>query len=275
MTIKAGVMGSPAKHSLSPVLHGAWLSAAGIDGVYGIYDIPIDGFAENVAALRGKLSGLNVTIPFKEPALTLADHATARAKAAGAANILVFRDGEIFGDNTDGLGLIAAFAEQAPDWSARRGPVVVLGAGGAARGAVAALLEAGAPQVRIVNRTLSRARAIADAVEGEVAAYGWNDLASACAGATALINATSLGLVGGEPLDIDLAPLPVEAPVMDMVYRPLRTPLLKQASAQGRPVVDGLAMLIGQARPAFEAFFGAPPPKDVDVRSLALAAMGA
>jgi len=275
MTVRAGVVGSPAKHSLSPVLHRAWLAAAGIDGAYDIYDLERDGFAACLAATRAQLAGLNVTLPFKEDAQGVADQASARARAAGAANLLTFRDGEIHADNTDGIGLIAAFAEQAPAWSAQLGPVVILGAGGAARGAAAALLDAGAPQVRLVNRTVSRAQAIADAVDGDIAVFCWDDLAVASTGAGALINATSLGLAGGEPLSIDLNPLPPEAPVMDMVYRPLRTPLLAQAAMQGRPAVDGLAMLIGQARPSFEAFFGLPPSDDVDVRSLALAAMGA
>lgn len=274
MTIKAGILGSPAKHSLSPVIHGAWLKAAGIDGVYDIYDLPRDGFAPCVAQVRGTVSGVNVTLPFKEEALAIADRVSDRARAAGAVNLLTFRNGEILGDNTDGYGLIAAFAEQAADWRAANGPVVVLGAGGASRGAVAALIEAGAPKVRIVNRTVARAQAIAEAVAGDVSAYRWEDFANACEGAGALVNATSLGLIGGEPLEIDLSLLPAGAPVMDMVYRPLITPLLQQAQAQGRTIIDGLAMLIGQARPSFEAFYGEPPPDGVDVRDLSLKAMG-
>jgi shikimate dehydrogenase len=274
MTLRAGVAGSPAKHSLSPVIHRAWLQAAGIDGTYDIFDLARDGFADFIEEARGALRGLNVTIPFKEEALAAATEVSARARRAGAANLLIFEDGAIRADNTDGLGLLAAFAEQAPDWRADAGPVVVLGAGGAARGAVAALLDAGAPQVRLVNRTVMRAEEIANLVGGPVTPMGWYALDDALLGASALINATSLGLEGGDPLEISLAPLETSAPVMDMVYRPLETPLLAQARARGHVGIDGLSMLIGQAHPTFEAVYGRPTPMGVDVRALCLKAMG-
>lgn len=274
MTLRAGVAGSPAKHSLSPVIHRAWLQAAGIDGTYDIFDLSRDGFADFIEEARGSLRGLNVTIPFKEEALAAATEVSARARRAGAANLLIFEDGAVRADNTDGLGLLAAFAEQAPDWRADAGPVVVLGAGGAARGAVAALLDAGAPQVRLVNRTVMRAEEIAAIVGGPVTPMGWDRLDDALLGASALVNATSLGLEGGDPLQIALAPLEVAAPVMDMVYRPLETPLLAQARARGHVGIDGLSMLIGQAHPTFEAVFGQPTPAGVDVRALCLRAMG-
>lgn len=274
MTMRAGVAGSPAKHSLSPVIHRAWLEAAGVNGTYDIFDLPRDGFAAFIAQARPSLRGLNVTIPFKEEALGVADRVSDRARRAGAANLLIFDERGISADNTDGLGLLAAFAEQAPDWRPEAGPVVVLGAGGAARGAVAALLAAGVPEVRLVNRTVMRAEEIAAIVGGPVTPMGWDALDDALLGASALINATSLGLEGGDPLQISLEPLDIAAPVMDMVYRPLETPLLAQARVRGHVGIDGLSMLIGQAYPTFEAVYGRPTPKGVDVRALALRAMG-
>jgi shikimate dehydrogenase len=264
--IRAGVIGSPAKHSLSPLIHTAWLKAAGIEGLYDLYDIPTDDFLEVVDDLRSRgVAGLNVTLPFKEQALALASEATEVARKAGAANVLLFKDtGQIYADNTDGLGLLAAFAEQAPGYDVASVATVILGAGGAARGAAAALIAAGSPCVRIVNRTLARATHIADELGDAVEVFDW---------AGALINATSLGLVGGEPLVVDLDSLPQAAPVVDMVYKPLHTPLLLDARARGHKIVDGLAMLIGQARPSFEMFFGQTPDPAVDVRALVLEAL--
>lgn len=273
MTIHAGVVGSPATHSLSPLIHGAWLAAAGIDGVYELYDLAPDGFQVFVheAALRG-LAGVNVTLPFKEQALAAALRATDAARAAGAANLLSFNEGLLSADNTDGQGLLHALKTQA-GFTPRGKTVTVLGAGGAARGAVAALAEAGASEIRVVNRTRSRADDIARGVGERVLVFDWADMAAGLSGADLLINATSLGLNGTADLDIVLDGLPATAPVMDMVYRPLETGLLRQARAAGRPVVDGLEMLIGQAMPSFEILFGQPPPP-IDVRTLALGALG-
>jgi shikimate dehydrogenase len=274
-TAVAGVIGAPVRHSLSPILHNAWLAAAGVDGVYVALSPSIERLSALIDGLRGgALRGLNVTLPFKEQALALADRASEAAHRAGAANLLVFdAGGGVRADNTDGVGLLGAFAAQAPKFAAAARPVVILGAGGAARGAAAAFVAAGA-QVRLVNRTAGRAQAIAEALGDGVSAFAFPDLAKALDGAGALINATSLGLQGGEPLDIDLAELPAGAVVMDMVYRPLSTPLLARAAGAGHPTVDGLEMLIRQAIPSFEAFFGRPPPANVDVRALAIAALG-
>jgi shikimate dehydrogenase len=271
-TIVAGVAGRPVSHSLSPILHNAWLRAAGIDGVYVAFPLDAHGFGRFVEGLRGgAVRGLNVTIPFKEQALRLANDASELARRSGAANVLVFEpDGRVVADNTDGLGLLRAFERQAPQWSAAAGPVAVLGAGGAARGAVAALLMAGAPKVWVVNRTLAKAEAIADALGPRVSPLPLPHAAGAFRDATAVINATSAGLSGEGVLDVPLALTRPDAVVMDMVYRPLETPLLQQARDLGRPAVDGLEMLIGQAEPAFDAFFGEYPPPDVDVRGLAL-----
>ncbi len=269
----AGVVGHPVRHSLSPVIHNAWLEAAGIDAVYLAFAPRPEGFETLVRGLVGGVAlGLNVTLPFKERAAAIADYTTPEVLRSGAANLLVFRpDGGIGADNTDGVGLIAALA--GAGFQPRTGPVVVLGAGGAARGAVLSLLDAGAPEVRIVNRSLERARAIA-ALDPRIQVEGWEAAARALAGAAAVINATSLGMTGQPPLELMLNAAPQTAVVLDMVYRPLRTPLILAAEARGHPTADGLAMLIGQAVPSFTALFGADPPEDVDVLRLCQEALG-
>jgi len=274
-TLVAGVAGAPVRHSLSPLIHNAWLEAGGIDGIYVPFGPPADAFDSFVMGLRGgAVRGINVTLPFKEQALACATSASARAQAAAAANLLIFEpDGSIVADNTDGMGLLAAFAEQAPAFSPTARPVVIVGAGGAGRGAAAAFVGAGAPQVRVVNRTRARAEEIARALGPAVSAFGLDEARAAFDEAGAVVNATSVGLTADAPLDLPLDALPASAAVMDMVYKPLRTPLLRAAAARGLVTVDGLAMLIGQARPSFEAFFGQPPP-DLDVRTLALQTLG-
>ena len=273
-TAVAGVVGHPIAHSLSPVLHNAWLDAAGIDGVYVALEAPEGGFRRLVEGLKAtSFRGLNVTLPFKTDALAAADDIHARARRAQAANLLLFKDGRISADNTDGLGLLAAFAEQAPGFDPAAGPVAVLGAGGGARGAVAAFLDAGCPQVRVINRTRGRAQALVAELGGE--AYALANAEAAFQGAIAVVNATSAGLADDQAPGFPLAATPPGCVAMDMVYKPLVTPFLAEAEALGRPTVDGLAMLIGQARPSFEAFYGRPPPADLDVRALALKALAA
>lgn len=270
----AGVVGRPITHSMSPILHNAWLAAAGIDGVYVPFSTEPARFKAFAQSLRGgTVAGLNVTLPFKGEALALADEASFRARSAEAANVLVFRDdGTIYADNTDGLGMLGAFAQQAPGFDPTSGPVAILGAGGAARGAAAAFVEAGCPQVRIVNRTLAKAQEIAEPLGA--AALPLSEAASAFEGVAAVVNATSAGLSGSAALEAPLEATPASAVVMDMVYKPLKTPFLIQAEDLGRRTVDGLAMLIGQAVPSFEYFYGQLPPRDVDVRGLAIKALG-
>ncbi|MDG2521526.1 shikimate dehydrogenase [Caulobacter segnis] len=270
----AGVCGQPIAHSLSPVLHNAWIAEAGIDAAYVPFAPPEGRFEAFVDGLRGGVvRGLNVTIPFKERALALADEASAVARRAGASNLLLFRpDGTIFADNTDGVGLLEALKAQA-NYEAKTGPVVLLGAGGAARGAAAALIEAGAPSVRIINRTLARAQEIAAEMGAGCSAHAWDDAPAALADAALVVNATSLGLGGRAGPDVDLDAAPASAVVMDMVFKPLRTEFLERAAASGRRTVDGLEMLVRQAVPSFEAFFGQVPPASVDVRALALKAL--
>lgn len=272
----AGVIGRPIGHSLSPLLHNAWIEGLGLDAAYVAIELADEGFAPFVGGLKGSsVAGLNVTLPFKTMALDLADDVTPRARLAMAANVLVFRaDGSVAADNTDGLGMLAAFGKQAPSFVPTAGAVVILGAGGGARGAAAALLEAGCPEVRLVNRTLERADQVAGSLGGQVNTFGPERAAIAFEGATAIINATSAGVADQESLSYPFSATPSSAVFMDMVYRPLLTPFLAQAQALGRPTVDGLEMLIGQAAPAFTAFFGTAPPDSVDARGLALRVLG-
>lgn len=271
--VVAGVVGAPVTHSLSPLIHGAWIEAAGLDAVYAPFAAKTQDFGLFVKSLRGGvIRGLNVTVPFKERALELATTASDRAKRAGAANLLVFEAaGAVIADNTDGVGLLAALAEQAPGYEVGSGPVVILGAGGAARGAAAALIDAAAPQLRIINRTHERAVDLATAV-GSPAIAAVLEPAS-FADATLIINATTLGLGGGAGPAAAFQATRPGAVALDMVYRPLRTEFLDRAAKAGLVTVDGLAMLIGQAAPSFEAFFGGPPP-NIDVRALCLTALG-
>lgn len=275
-TAVAGVAGSPIRHSLSPLIHNAWLEAAGIDGVYVPFAPCGDDFTRFAQGLRGGvIRGLNVTLPFKEAALTVSDEVSERAELAGAVNLLVFdTDGRITGDNVDGLGLLGAFAAQTPDFDPAQGPVVIIGAGGAARGAAAAFVMAGAPEVRIVNRTLAKAEIVAGALGRTVRAYALDAAGVAFEDAAAVINATSASLVDEMP-DLPLAMTPAQAIVMDMTYKPLETPFLAEARALKRRTVDGLEMLIRQAAPSFSAFFGRTPPGEVDVRALCVEALGA
>jgi shikimate dehydrogenase len=275
-TAVAGIAGAPVRHSLSPLIHNAWIEAAGIDAVYVPFAPCGDDFTRFAEGLRGGVvRGLNVTLPFKEAALSVADEVSDRAELSGAANLLVFNDnGRITADNVDGLGLLAAFAVQAPDFDPKSGPVTIVGAGGAARGAAAAFIMAGAPEVRIVNRTLARAEIVAGALGRRVRAYPLDAAAAAFDEAKAVVNATSAGL-SEELLELPLEATPPEAVVMDMTYKPLETPFLRRARELQRRSVDGLEMLIRQAAPSFEAFFGRVPPASVDVRGICIAALEA
>lgn len=262
MTVRAGVAGQPIRHSLSPLIHRAWIEAAGLDADYNAYG-PADaaGFSALVAEGRaGRLRGLNVTAPFKEQALALADEAGATARSCGSANLLLFEAGGVRADSTDGEGLMTALAEQAPKLEVRGRPVVILGAGGAARAAAAALNAAGA-EVGILNRTRARAESLAADLGVEVVETG------ALNRAALVVNALSVSP------DIDVSVLRDDVVLMDMGYRPLVTPFLAAGRRRGLATVDGLAMLIGQARPSFRALFGVDPPP-VAVREMALRALG-
>ena len=271
MTRLAGVLGDPIGHSLSPRLHGHWLARYGLDGRYVPLHVKADDLAATLALLpQLDFAGVNVTIPHKETTFALADQVTDRAKMAGAANTLIFRDGKILADNTDGVGFVASLRQGDPDWSAAR-PATLVGAGGAARGIAAALLDAGVPGVTIVNRTTARAEALAALFDDRVTARPWREIDMALDGTGLLVNATSLGMQGQPPLDLDLHPLPVDATVTDIVYSPLTTPLLATARERGNPTVDGLGMLLHQAVPGFAAWFGVTPEVDDDLRRAVLA----
>lgn len=274
-TAVAGVAGLPISHSLSPLIHNAWITVAGIDAVYVAFSPPAEGFRAFAEGLRGGvIRGLNVTLPFKEDALRVADQIGERAARAGAANLLIFNpDGSITADNTDGLGLLGALTAQAPGFDLSAGPAVILGAGGAARGAAAALIMAGSPEVRLVNRTLGRAEGVAEAVGGNIRAYPLTAAASAFNGANVVINATSAGIASDDALSLPLEATPAAAVIMDMTYKPLSTPFLASAGALGRRTVDGLEMLVRQAGPSFEAFFRCKPPPNVDARAICLAVL--
>lgn len=267
----AGVLGRPVTHSLSPVMHNAWIAAAGLDAVYVPLTCALDRLPQLIDGLRGSgIAGLNVTLPFKENALALADRADPIAVDAGAANVLRFGpDGSVVASNTDGVGLLQAFREQAPAVDLRSGPVVILGAGGAARGAAAALKRHGVAELRVVNRTLGRAEALTDQFGGQP--FALDRAGTAFGGAVAVINATAIGLAGQYDYPLDQAP--DSCAVMDMVYRPVKTQFLRRAKGLGMTTVDGLSMLIHQAIPGFEAFYGQPPPAGLDIRSVLLAAM--
>lgn len=264
----AGVLGWPVSHSRSPRLHGHWLETLGLDGAYVPLPVHPDRFAPAVRALVDLgFRGANVTIPHKQAAFAVCDVVDASARRAGAVNTLVFRDGRIEGSNTDGYGFLESVREQAPEWRPQAGPAVVLGAGGAARAIAAALLDAGCPGVTLVNRSRERAEALARDLGGPVAVAGSPPLRDAAL----LVNATSLGMQGQPPLLLDLAPLPAGGVVADIVYVPLETPLLAAARARGLRAVDGLGMLLHQARPGFEAWFGVAPRVDAALRAVVAA----
>jgi shikimate dehydrogenase len=271
MTLLAGVIGDPIAHSRSPRLHGHWLRRYAIDGQY----VPLHVRPEDLEATLALLPrlgfvGINVTIPHKEAAFALADTATDRAHAVGAANTLTFREGRIHADNTDGYGFIANLRQWAPGRDASA-PALVLGAGGAARGVIAALLDEGAERITLTNRSADRANALAALFGSRVTTYPWDQAADALPGHGLLVNTTSLGMAGTPPLDLDLSTLDREATVTDIVYTPLETPLLAAARARGNPVVDGLGMLLHQAVPGFHAWFGTEPQVDAALRAAVLA----
>ncbi|WP_439816632.1 shikimate dehydrogenase [Zavarzinia sp. CC-PAN008] len=265
----AGVMGWPVGHSRSPFIHNHWLATYGIDGAYLPLAVQPQDFEQAMRALPLLgFRGANVTVPHKEAALACADEVDAVARRIGAANTLVVTaDGRIRATNTDAFGFIENLRERAPGADLAV-PAVVLGAGGAARAVIVALLDAGAPQVVLANRGRARAEALAESLGGAIRVVDWADRAAALEGAGLLVNTTTLGMAGQPALDLDLAALPHQALVTDIVYTPLMTPLLAAAQARGHRVVDGLGMLLHQARPGFAAWFGTEVTVTPDLRAL-------
>lgn len=273
----AGVMGWPVGHSLSPILHGHWLGTLGIDGSYVPLPVKPEDFEGALRTLpKLGFAGVNVTIPHKQAALAAVDELDDVARRIGAVNtVVVRRDGSLWGTNTDAYGFLENMKWRYPDWEPAAGPATVIGAGGAARAIVVALLDAGVPSVRLVNRSRDRAESLAAALDGRIEVRDWETRALALDGAALLVNTTSLGMTGQPPLDLDLARLTAGAAVCDIVYVPLETDLLKAARAAGHPAIDGIGMLLHQARPGFAAWFGIEPTVDNALLAHVLAAAGA
>lgn len=268
----AGVIGHPISHSKSPNLHGHWLRKYGLKGHY----VPIDIAPEKLGDLLPRLAdlgfvGANVTIPYKEKVMELADLITDRATLIGAANTLIFRkDGRIHADNTDGYGFIENIRQAIPDWNPKTGPAVVFGAGGASRAVIASLLDVGVPQILLTNRTRIRAEKLREDFGHRVQVVEWVQAGNVLEEADLVVNTTSLGMVGKPEMRVPLDGLKRGAIVNDLVYTPLRTRLLATAEEQGCRVVDGVGMLLHQAVPGFERWFGQRPIVDENARAAVL-----
>ena len=271
----AGVMGWPIAHSRSPKIHNHWLAQYGIEGSY--VPLPVEpGKLE--AALRALpalgFAGCNLTIPHKEAALGFLDVVDPAAACIGAVNCVVVEpNGALGGRNYDGYGFVASLTEAAPEWRAASGPSVVIGAGGGARAIVSGLIEAGAQEIRLFNRTFERAQKLASDFGPPVCAFPWDGRHGALADANLLVNATSQGMIGQPPLDLSLRALQATALVADIVYAPLETPLLAAARTIGAKTVDGLGMLLHQARPAFRDWSGVMPEVTPALRALIAATL--
>ena len=272
----AGVMGWPISHSRSPLLHGYWLRELNIDGAY----LPFAVDPENIeAALRALpilgISGVNLTVPHKELAMSICDHIDPIGRRIGAVNTIVVNDdGTLSGTNTDAFGFLENLRAESA-WRASDGPALVLGAGGAARAIVAALIDDGIGEVRLANRTLSRAEALAAEFGRAVTTVPWDQINAAMDGTALLVNTSTLGMTGQPDLELDLHDLPDTAVVNDIVYSPLETTLLRKAKTHGNSVVDGLGMLLHQARPGFTAWFGKEPTVSDGLRAHILADLSA
>ncbi len=269
---KACVIGWPIEHSRSPLIHRYWLRRYAIEGSYEKIAVRPEELAESLERLRNEgYAGANVTLPHKEAVLALADRADDSARAIGAANTLWFEDERICAANTDAYGFMTHLDLSAPGWDARDRPVVVLGAGGAARAVLAGLASRQPPEIRMLNRTRARAEALSEESEAAIAVHDWESRDRAIAGCGLLVNATTLGMTGARPLEIELSGLPDDAVVADIVYVPLETGLLRQARARGLRAVDGLGMLLHQAAPGFERWFGVRPDVSAELRALLVA----
>ena len=267
----AGIIGWPVAHSRSPRLHGYWLERYGIDGTYLPLPVPPSKVGEALAALPLLgFAGVNVTLPHKPAALAAMDRVDAQAKRIGAVNTVVVVDGALVGSNSDAFGFIASLDADAPDWRRDR-PAVVLGAGGAARAVIAGLQDSGVAEIRLCNRTGARAEALAGELGDGVVVVAWDERDEALAGAGLLVNTTTLGMDDKPALAIALDALDRGAVVTDIVYVPLKTELLRRAGERGLKTVDGLGMLLHQARPGFAAWFGREPEVDEDLRRFVLA----
>ncbi|CUW37900.1 Shikimate dehydrogenase [Magnetospirillum sp. XM-1] len=268
----AGVLGWPVSHSRSPRLHGFWLEKLGIDGAYLPLAVAPENLESVICALpRMGFAGANVTVPHKEAVMRLVDRLDPLAARIGAVNTLVVgEDGALEGRNTDSYGFFQNLRQGCPGWVPSSGPAAVIGAGGAARAVVAALADAGVPEIRLANRSRERAEALAADLGGPVRVVEWAERADMLENCALLVNTTTLGMTGQSNLDLDLSALPQTALVNDIVYVPLETDLLARARARGNQVVDGLGMLLHQAVPGFAAWFGRRPEVTEELRSFVL-----
>lgn len=269
--IRAFVCGQPIAHSRSPMIHGHWLRQYGVDGSYERIEVAPADFPAFVSGLRQNgFSGGNVTIPNKELAFEAVDHRDGEAEAVGAVNTLWFEDSKLVGGNTDAIGFAANLDSFAPQWR-DRGRALIIGAGGASRAVVHAILQAGFERIDIVNRTASRGQDLAGRFGKRVVAHGLDALPALTPAAGLVVNTTSLGMDGDGAVPLDVERLPGEAIVTDIVYVPLMTPLLTAAAARGLVTVDGLGMLLHQAAPGFARWFGVMPHVSQDLRNLVIA----
>lgn len=268
----AGVIGSPIAHSKSPVLHGHWLRTCGLAGFYIPMEVGTENLAEVLRALpKAGFVGVNITVPHKVAVMALADQVTDRATLIGAANTLIFgKDGKIHADNTDGYGFIENLRQGAPDWNPAAGPAAVLGAGGAARAVIVSLLDAGVPEILISNRTRLRAETLQHDFGNRLRVVDWVQAGNMLEDAATVVNTTSLGMVGKPELRVPLDGLQKGAVVTDLVYAPLQTRFLRVAQEMGCITVDGLGMLLHQAVPGFERWFGTRPTVDAATRAAVL-----
>ncbi len=266
----AGVMGWPVMHSRSPMLHNYWFKKHELAGTYVPLAIRPEGLAAALRALHPlRFAGCNLTIPHKEQAMTLVDEVDALAKAIGAISCVVVRpDGSLSGTNNDCYGFVHAIKQEQPGWRADAGPIVVIGAGGGSRAVCYGLAQEGAREIKLVNRTLDRAQAIARGFGGPIRALPWDERHEALEGAAMVVNTTSCGMVGQPALDINLDKLPKNALAADIIYIPLETPFLAAARKRGNRTVNGLGMLLNQGRPAWKAWFGIEPEVTAELRAM-------
>jgi shikimate dehydrogenase len=266
----AGVMGWPVMHSRSPHLHNYWFKSHGLAGTYVPLAIEPGKLGPALRALAPLgFAGCNLTIPHKEAALAIVDEIAPTAKKMGAIScVTVRKDGSLLGSNNDGYGFIHALLEAQPQFKADAGPVLVVGSGGGARAVVMALAERGAKEIRLVNRTIERAEMLARDLGGPIKPLAWDSRHDAVEGVNLVVNTTSQGMVGQGTLDLKLDRLPKSAVVSDIVYIPKETPLLEAARKRGNPTVNGLGMLLHQARPAWEAWFGITPEVTPELRGM-------
>jgi shikimate dehydrogenase len=259
--ILAGVMGWPVAHSRSPVIHNHWIQQYGLKGSYVLLPVQPDNLKDALKGLKALgFAGCNVTIPHKVEAMKLMDHVDPVAQRMGAINTIVVQpDGSLSGFNNDGFGYIQSLRDAKSDWRADAGPVAVIGAGGASRAVVLSLLDEGAKEVRLINRTRSKAQELADQFGARVKVHDWSERHESLADVALLVNTTNQGMHGQPALELRLDRLPVTALVSDTIYIPQETPLLAQARERGNRTVNGLGMLLNQARPAFKAWFGVLP----------------